>query len=152
MTFPVSGPGSLGMEAVVNNMVEPGDEVLIAINGVFGTRMWNISSAIKGGMPLYKYFGNIFLTTIQNLILRTNMSEFHSGYRSYKVSSLKKINLNKLTNDFHFDTQIIIEFVRRKFKILEIPIPTIYKGQVSHLKSIQYVINVLFTTIRHMKL
>ena len=121
-------------------------------DGVFGTRMWNISSAIKGGMPLYKYFGNIFLTTIQNLILRTNMSEFHSGYRSYKVSSLKKINLNKLTNDFHFDTQIIIEFVRRKFKILEIPIPTIYKGQVSHLKSIPYGINVLFTTIRHMKL
>ena len=121
-------------------------------DGVFGTRMWSAYSAIKGGMPLYKYIGNIFLTTIQNFILRTSMSEFHSGYRSYKVSSLKGINLNKFTNDFHFDTQIIIEFIKRNFKILEIPIPTIYKDQVSHLKSIPYGINVLLTTIRFMKL
>jgi glycosyltransferase involved in cell wall biosynthesis len=118
---------------------------------VFGTRMWSSYSAIKGGMPMYKYLGNVFLTAVQNLILKTRFSEFHSGYRSYKINTLKKINLQKLSNDFHFDTEIIIEFVFKKFKILEIPIPTIYKDQISHLKSIPYGLNVLFSTLTHKK-
>jgi|TARA_Y100000031_G_scaffold77603_1_gene85503 glycosyltransferase involved in cell wall biosynthesis len=117
-------------------------------DAVFGTRMWSLSSAIKGGMPIYKFFGNIFLTKIQNLILGIKMSEFHSGYRSYKVKSLKKINLNKLSNRFHFDTEIIIQFIIKKFTIKEIPIPTIYRDEVSHLKSIPYGINVLLSTIK----
>ena len=120
-------------------------------DAVFGTRMWSWYSAIKGGMPIYKYFGNVFLTAVQNLILKTRFSEFHSGYRSYKINTLKKINLQKLSNDFHFDTEIIIEFIFKKFKILEVPIPTIYKDQISHLKSIPYGLNVLFSTLTHKK-
>ena len=77
------------------------------------------------------------------------MSEFHSGYRSYKVSSLRKINLSKLSNKFHFDTEIIIEFIIKKLKIKEIPIPTIYSDEVSHLKSIPYGLNVLSSTFKY---
>mgnify|MGYP001418335991 CR=1 FL=1 len=79
-------------------------------DAVFGSRMMNSFDAIKGGMPIYKYIGNILLTFFQNMILTSNLSEFHSGYRSYKVSSLKKVKFKKNTNDFHFDTEIIIQF------------------------------------------
>ena len=118
-------------------------------DGVFGTRMWSYKSAIKGGMPIYKFFGNIFLTKIQNFLLHSSLSEFHSGYRSYKVSSLRKINFNKYSNNFHFDTEIIIDLLSKKMKIKELPIPTIYKDEVSHLKSIPYGLNILKTMIKY---
>lgn len=59
-------------------------------DAIFGSRMHSYFSAISGGMPLYKFFGNIFLTKIQNFILGSKLSEFHSGYRAYTVNSLKK--------------------------------------------------------------
>lgn len=116
-------------------------------DGVFGSRMMNYHNAIKGGMPIYKFFGNILLTFFQNLVLSSNFSEFHSGYRSYKVSSLKKINFTKNTNNFHFDTEIIIQFLKKNFVINEIPIPTHYGDEISHLKSIPYGFNIIRTTI-----
>jgi len=118
-------------------------------DAVFGTRMFSYYSALSGGMPLYKLIGNICLTKVQNFILNTKISEFHSGYRSYKIKSLKKINFNKLTNQFHFDTEIIIKFLLKKFSIKEIPIPTIYGEQVSHLKSIPYGLNILKVMFRY---
>ena len=118
-------------------------------DGVFGTRMWSYPSAIKGGMPIYKLIGNILLTKIQNLILNSKMSEFHSGYRSYKIKSLKKINFDKFSNSFHFDTEIIIQFFNKNLLIKEIPIPTIYKDEVSHLKSIPYGLNILKTMFKY---
>ena len=77
------------------------------------------------------------------------MSEFHSGYRSYKVNSLKKINFQKNTNDFHFDTEIIIQFIKSKLIIKEIPMPTFYGDEVSHLRSIPYGLNVIISTIKY---
>ena len=74
--------------------------------------------------------------------------EFKKDKEIVLVKSLKKINLNKLSNKFHFDTQIIIQFINKKFKIKEIPIPTIYRDEISHLKSIPYGINVLLSTIK----
>ena len=58
---------------------------------VFGSRMISKYGALKGGMPLYKFFGNKILTYLQNKILKSNLSEFHSGYRVYKVEALKNI-------------------------------------------------------------
>ena len=75
------------------------------------------------------------------------MSEFHSGYRSYRVFSLKKVKFKTNTNDFHFDTEIIIQFLKRKFTIKEIPIPTFYGDEVSHLKSVPYGLNIILSTI-----
>ena len=118
-------------------------------DAVFGTRMHSIFSAYKGGMPIYKIIGNKFLTSLQNLILGTSMSEFHSGFRSYNVVSLKKINFKKFSNQFHFDTEIIISSLFKGFKIKEIPMPTFYGSEISHLKSVPYGINVLKVTFKY---
>ena len=118
-------------------------------DAVFGSRLITPKDALKGGMPLYKFIGNRLLTFVQNLIIQTKMSEFHSGYRSYKVNSLRKINFEKNTNNFHFDTEIIIQLLKLKFVIKEIAMPTFYGDVVSHLKSIPYGINVLISTIKY---
>jgi len=115
-------------------------------DAVFGSRMINSFDALRGGMPLYKYIGNITLTFFQNLFLSSNLSEFHSGYRSYKVSSLKKIKFRNNTNDFHFDTEIIIQFLKKGFVIKEISMPTHYGDEISHLKSIPYGLNIVRST------
>ena len=119
-----------------------------SLDAVFGSRMISYKSALKGGMPFYKFLGNICLTFIQNLILNSKISEIHSGYRSFKVEALKKINFRDKANKYHFDTEIIIELLKNKLKILEIYIPTHYGNEVSHLKSIPYGLNTLFTTIK----
>ncbi|MBC87608.1 MAG: hypothetical protein CL677_10575, partial [Bdellovibrionaceae bacterium] len=76
---------------------------------VYGSRMLNKRRALEGGMPLYKWIGNTVLTTFENIILGTRMTEFHSGYRMYGSDILRKIPFNENTNDWHFDTQIIIQ-------------------------------------------
>ena len=116
-------------------------------DAVFGSRMINSFNAIKGGMPIYKYIGNILLTFFQNIILSSNLSEFHSGYRSYKVASIKKIKFKNNTNDFHFDTEIIIQFLKNNLIIKEIEMPTHYGDEISHLKSIPYGLNIVRSTI-----
>lgn len=118
------------------------------LDAVFGSRMKSYLSALRGGMPIYKFLGNIVLTFIQNMILGSKMSEFHSGYRSYKVKSLQLIDFNKMTNYYHFDTEIIIELLKKNLSILEINIPTFYGDEVSHLKSIPYGFKVLISTIK----
>ena len=117
-------------------------------DAVFGSRMMNYKSAIRGGMPVYKFLGNIFLTFIQNLILNSNVSEFHSGYRSFKVNALKKIKFFELPDYYHFDTEMIIELLKKKLTLKEIYIPTFYGDEVSHLKSIPYGLKVLYSTIK----
>lgn len=116
-------------------------------DAVFGSRMINSFDAIKGGMPIYKYLANILLTSFQNLILSSNLSEFHSGYRSYKTLSLKKVKFNNNTNRFHFDTEIIIQFLKKDFSIKEIPMPTHYGDEFSHLRSIPYGLNIVRVTL-----
>ena len=133
----------------------PANKILLLIkplltnkyDAVFGSRMINSINALKGGMPLYKYLGNIALTFFQNLVLSSNLSEFHSGYRSYKVSSLKKIKFKSNTNDFHFDTEIIIQFLKNNLKIKEIAMSTHYGDEISHLRSIPYGLNIVRSTL-----
>lgn len=118
------------------------------LDAVFGSRMKSYKSALEGGMPLYKFLGNIGLTFIQNIILGSRISEFHSGYRSFRVESLKRIEFENKANYYHFDTEIIIEFLKKKLNILEIHIPTHYGDEISHLKTIPYGLKVLLTTIK----
>ena len=108
---------------------------------MFGSRM--SGHPLKGGMPLYKFFGNIFLTTIENLILGTRLTEFHSGFRVYSVQALKEININNLSDDFHFDSEIIVKLVMAGKKIGEMPIPTFYGDEKCNVNSIKYGINIL---------
>jgi glycosyltransferase involved in cell wall biosynthesis len=101
----VHGDGQYAPEALPELLkpLSPG-----VADAVFGSRMFDRGAALKGGMPLYKFIGNKILTWLQNSLLRTNFSEFHSGYRIYSVAALKKVPFDRNTNDFHFDTEIII--------------------------------------------
>lgn len=114
---------------------------------VFGSRM--IGHPLKGGMPLYKFLGNRFLTFVENLLLDMNLSEYHSGYRLFNVHSLKKIPFNRNSNDFHFDTEIIIQFKKAGIRIVELPIPTFYGDEISHVKVFKYGFNVLKAVLEY---
>jgi glycosyltransferase involved in cell wall biosynthesis len=113
---------------------------------VFGSRMLDKGGARKGGMPMYKYVGNKILTTFQNALLGTTLSEFHSGYRLYATKALAAVTFELNSNDFHFDTEIIIQFVNAAFRIKELPIPTFYGDEVCHVNGIVYAWNVFKTT------
>jgi glycosyltransferase involved in cell wall biosynthesis len=118
-------------------------------DAVFGSRMMNKRDALKGGMPKYKWIGNQILTFIQNKLTKQNFSEWHSGYRAYRVDSLKKLNLGSLSNGFRFDTQIILEFLATKQRISEIPIPTFYGDEVSHVNGLEYAREIIWDTFRY---
>ncbi len=116
-------------------------------DAVFGSRMTQRGDALRGGMPLYKYVGNKILTTIQNGLLHSNLSEFHSGYRLYSVEALKKVPFGRNTNDFHFDTEIIIQLLRARLRIRELPIPTYYGDEICHVNGMKYAWDVVKSTL-----
>jgi glycosyltransferase involved in cell wall biosynthesis len=118
-------------------------------DAVFGSRMINKKDALRGGMPKYKWIGNQILTFIQNKLTKQNFSEWHSGYRAYKVGALKEINLGSLSNGFRFDTQIILQLLAANKRIVEIPIPTFYGDEVSHVNGIEYAREIIWDTLRH---
>jgi SAM-dependent methyltransferase len=117
-------------------------------DAVFGSRMIDKGAARAGGMPLYKWLGNQILTSFQNWMLGTRLSEFHSGYRLYSTTALGRIPFEKNTNDFHFDTEIIIQLILKKLRIAELPIPTYYGGEICHVNGINYALNVCLTMLR----
>ncbi len=115
---------------------------------VFGSRMSEKGKALKGGMPLYKYFGNRVLTYLQNQMTGLNLSEYHSGYRLYSVDALRQIPFQSFTNSWHFDTQIILALAERNFRIVERPIPTYYGDEICHVNGIPYALHCLMTSYR----
>jgi glycosyltransferase involved in cell wall biosynthesis len=117
-------------------------------DAVFGSRMINKRAAWRGGMPAYKWIGNQVLTTFQNRMLGTKLSEFHTGYRLYSTAALGRIPFEKNTNDFHFDTEIIIQFVLGNLRIAELPIPTFYGDEVCHVNGMKYAWNVFKSTAK----
>lgn len=116
-------------------------------DAVFGSRMMKPLGALKDGMPLYKYIGNKILTAIQNKLLHSSLSEFHSGYRLYSVNALRRIPFDRNTNDFHFDTEIIIQLFRARLRVKELPIPTYYGNEICHVNGIKYGLNVIKATL-----
>jgi glycosyltransferase involved in cell wall biosynthesis/2-polyprenyl-3-methyl-5-hydroxy-6-metoxy-1,4-benzoquinol methylase len=116
-------------------------------DAVFGSRMLDRFSALRGGMPLYKYLGNKILTTFQNWLLRSSLSEFHSGYRLYSVAALERIPFERNTNDFHFDTEIIIQLFRAGLRIKELPIPTYYGDEICYVNGMKYALQVTKATL-----
>lgn len=113
---------------------------------VMGSRMMEAGAALRGHMPLYKYVGNRILTTVQNFLLGTRFSEFHSGYRAYDCNALRTIDLDRLTNNWHFDTQIILELLRRDYVVAEVPIPTYYGDEICHVNGVPYAYECIKTT------
>lgn len=92
---------------------------------VFASRFLK-HNPLKGGMPLYKYIANKFLTFLENLALKTDYSELHTGYRAYKREVLEKINFEGNSDNFLFDTEIIFQLHYKGYKIKEIPVETRY--------------------------
>jgi glycosyltransferase involved in cell wall biosynthesis len=115
-------------------------------DAVFGSRMLTRDGALKGGMPFYKYVGNKILTAYQNFMLGARLSEFHSGYRLYSVKALARIPFNLNTNVFHFDTEIIVQFLFAGLRIKELPIPTYYGDEICHVNGLRYAWDVVAAT------
>ena len=117
-------------------------------DAVFGSRMLVPKNALKGGMPLYKWVGNRILTGVQNWLLGTKLSEFHSGYRVYTVSALKALPFERNSNAFHFDTEIIIQLVIAGKRIKEVPIPTYYGDEICRVEGLKYGFNVVKASLQ----
>ena len=113
---------------------------------VMGSRMLVPGAALRGNMPLYKFVGNKVLTWLENRLIGARLSEFHSGYRAYSVAALGTIPLEALTSNWHFDTQIILQFLKRGHRIAEVPIPTYYGDEICHVNGIPYALNCLRET------
>lgn len=108
-------------------------------DAVFGSRMMkDYGGPLKGGMPLYKYVGNRILTTFENRSIGMHLTEFHSGYRAYTMAALRNIDLTFMTNDFHFDTEIIIKLHHQGYFIKEVPIPTYYGSELCYVNGMRY--------------
>lgn len=107
-------------------------------DAVFGSRMMKPGAAKRGGMPLYKRIGNRVLTSCQNALSGTTLSEWHSGYRAYRVDTLRQLPLHENTDDFHFDTEIILELIDGGFRIEEVPIPVYYGDEVCYVNGVKY--------------
>lgn len=118
------------------------------VAAVFGSRMINRYQALEGGMPLYKWVGNQVLTFIENKIMQSNLSEFHSGYRAYSVKALKLIPFLMNSDVFHFDTDIIIQFLANNFKIKEIPIPIHYGDEICRVNGLKYAKDCLISNLQ----
>jgi glycosyltransferase involved in cell wall biosynthesis len=116
---------------------------------VFGSRMLNSGAALKGGMPLYKYYGNKVLTWLENKIVGTNLSEYHSGYRLYSVQALKNLPFEFNSPGFDFDTDIIIQLYNAGYKIQELPIPTFYGDEICNVNGIPYAFNILSSCLKN---
>ena len=110
---------------------------------VLGSRMLTPGDARKGGMPLYKFVGNKTLTAYQNFVLRSSLAEFHTGYKAYTTTALRRIPFELNSNVFHFDTEIIIQFLRSRARITEVPIPTHYGNEICRVDGLRYALDVV---------
>lgn len=119
---------------------------------VFGSRMVRRRDALRGGMPWWKFFFNIVLTKIGNFLLTTRLTEFHSGFRAYDTRVFSLIDIEKNSDDFVFDTQIIIQLANRGIAIDEVPIETRYfdeASQISFRRSVVYGWGVLWNSLAY---
>lgn len=119
-------------------------------DAVFGSRMLG-GKPLEGGMPLWKYNANIFLTSLANIVFRRYLTEIHSGFRAYSRKYLETVRFEQNSNDFVFDTQIIAQGMACNLFFEEIPIVTRYFPEASSInltRSIKYGFGILWTLLR----
>jgi len=121
---------------VVPKLVEPFDRDEADV--VQGSRMLEPGGALRGGMPLYKYVANRGLTAVENLVLGMRMAEYHSGMMLYSRRAAEAIPFHKLVDSFCFDQTMLIMAKVKGLRIVQLPIPTHYGDEVSHLRPIRY--------------
>jgi len=118
---------------------------------VFGSRILG-KGARKGGMPLYKYIANRFLTFSQNLLMNQKLSEYHTGFRAFSGEVLRAIDLSPNSDDFIFDNQMIAQIFSKGYEIAEITCPTKYFDEASSInfkRSSIYGLGVLHVSMRY---
>jgi glycosyltransferase involved in cell wall biosynthesis/cyclopropane fatty-acyl-phospholipid synthase-like methyltransferase len=118
-------------------------------DAVFGSRMMVRGQARAGGMPTYKYVGNRVLTTFQNRLTGARLSEWHSGYRAYRVDALTDLPLAGYSDGFDFDTEIILGLIAAEKRIVEVPIPTYYGDEICYVNGMAYARDVSVDVLRH---
>jgi hypothetical protein len=124
-------------------------------NGVYpvviGSRILG-KGALTGGMPLYKYVANRFLTFAQNVLMNQKLSEYHTGYRAYSRQVLETIPYHSNSNDFIFDNQFLAQVFYYGFEVAEITCPTKYfedASSINFARSTKYGLGVLQTSMRY---
>ena len=113
---------------------------------VLGSRILGVG-ALQGGMPLYKYISNRVLTLAENLLLKHKLSEYHTGYRAFSREVLEALPLLENSDDFVFDNQMLVQIIRRGFRIGEVTCPTKYFPEASSInfqRSTKYGFGVLW--------
>jgi glycosyltransferase involved in cell wall biosynthesis len=140
------GDGQYAPE-VIEDLIAP----LIAGEGdaVFGSRMMGPGSARLGGMPVYKYVGNRILTAFSNGLTGMNLTEWHSGYRAYRVDALREIPFDSNSDGFDFDTEIILQLHEAGKTIVEVPIPTYYGDEICRVNGLAYARDVAVDVARY---
>ena len=119
---------------------------------VLGSRILG-KGALKGGMPMYKYIFNRFLTLTQNLLVNYKLSEYHTGYRSFDAKVLRGINFNTNSDDFVFDNEMLSQIIYAGFDIAEVTCPTKYFEEASSInfsRSAKYGMGVLRVSANHL--
>lgn len=135
----------------IKNLVKSFDEA--GADVVLGSRIRNRTESVSGGMPIYKYYSNRFLSILQNLITGENLSEWHTGMRAYKREVLESIKYKDFSNDFIFDTEMLLSIVARKYKIGEVAVPVRYFEEASSInfkRSLRYGLLTFFYTLKYL--
>ena len=118
---------------------------------VIGSRILG-KGALKGGMPIYKYIANRFLTLVQNILMNQKLSEYHTGYRMFSKEVLETINYNANSDDFIFDNQMMAQIFYAGFDVAEITCPTKYFDEASSInmqRSTTYGFGVLWVSVKY---
>jgi glycosyltransferase involved in cell wall biosynthesis len=135
--------------ALVAHMVKPIEAGIADV--VMGSRLLE-DEAIAGGMPRWKWVGNRFLTSIENLAFRRGYSEYHTGYRAFSTEFLRSIPFLRNSDGFVFDQEIFAQMVARRARVVELPIPTRYfreASTVSFPSSVEYGLRTLMVLARY---
>jgi len=118
---------------------------------VLGSRILG-GYALQGGMPIWKYIANRFLTLIENIIIGAKLSEYHTGYRAFSKKLLERLPLDQNSNDFVFDNQMLAQILWQGWQVAEITCPTKYFDDASSInftRSITYGIGCLATAMEY---
>ena len=118
-------------------------------DGCFGSRMLVRGDARRGHMPIERRIGNRLLSSTQNVITGVHLSEWHSGFRAFRVATLEKIDLDRVPPHFDVDTAMVLELLDLDARIKEIPIPTHYADEISYLNPWTTGLQILGRTLRH---
>ncbi len=118
---------------------------------VMGSRILG-KGALRGGMPMYKYIANRFLTLFQNIMIGQKLSEYHTGFRAFSKEVLNSLALEYNSDDFVFDNQMLCQIFNKGFEIAEITCPTTYSSESSSInfqRSVTYGLGVLKVSVQY---